>query len=175
MNSLRSEANRSYVSKILHTTEGTLETSDPSSMEILQSNVALLKEKADSLKNLDSRILELLCNDGSSDLEKEIKETSEFAPDTVRKAETILKPEEAKAKEQHQGSSGGSVPLHSSAKLPKLFIKRYSDDPKGWQSFLDSFSSAVHMNTSLNEVDKFNYLRSLLEDAALRKLEVRVF
>ena len=30
------EANRSYVSKILHTTEGVLETSDPSSMEILQ-------------------------------------------------------------------------------------------------------------------------------------------
>ena len=52
------EANRSYVSKILHTlaTEGILETSDPSSMEILQSNVAMLKEKADSLKNLDSRI-----------------------------------------------------------------------------------------------------------------------
>ena len=51
------EANRSYVSKILHITEGILETSDPSSMEILQSNVALLKEKSDSLKNLDRRIL----------------------------------------------------------------------------------------------------------------------
>ena len=67
------EANQSYVSKILHKTEGILETSDPSSMEILQSNVAPLGEKADSLKNLDSRILELLCNDGSSDLEKEIE------------------------------------------------------------------------------------------------------
>ena len=103
-------------------------------------------------------------------MEKEIEETSEFArriTDTVRKAEKILKPEEAKAKEQHQGSSGGSVPLHSSAKFPKLFIKRYSGDPKGWQSFWDSFSSAVHMNASLNEVDKFNYLRSLLEGAAL--------
>ena len=86
---------------------------------------------------------------------------------TVCKAEKILKPEEAKAKEQHQGSPGGSVPLHSSAKLPKLFIKRYSDDPKGWQWFWDSFSSAIHTNPSLNQVDKFNYMQSLLEGAAL--------
>ena len=142
-------------------------------MEILQSNVSLLKEKADSLKNLDSCILELLCNERSSNLEKEIEETSEFErhiTDTIRMAEKILKPEEAKAKEQRQGSSGRSVPLrvrNSSAKLPKLFIKRYSGDPKGWQSFWDSFSSAVHTNASLNEVDKFNYLRSLLEGAVL--------
>ena len=111
--------------------------------------------------------------DGSSDLEKEIEETSEFArriTDTVCKAEKILKPEGAKAKEQQQGSSDGSVPLLSSAKLPKLFTKRYSGDPRGWQSFWDSFSSAVHTNASLNEVNKFNYLRSLLEGAALASL-----
>ena len=32
-----------------------------------------------------------------------------------------------------------------------------------WTSFLDSFESAIHSSTDLSDVDKFNYLRSLLE------------
>jgi len=93
------EANPTYVSKILHITEQILENLVSSSMEALQSNVRLLKEKADGIKNLDSCILELLCEDGSADLEKEIEETSEFARrimDVVRKAERLSKPEEVK-------------------------------------------------------------------------------
>ena len=35
-----------------------------------------------------------------------------------------------------------------------------------WTSFWDSFKSAVHDNSALCEVDKFNYLRSLLERTA---------
>ena len=35
-----------------------------------------------------------------------------------------------------------------------------------WTSFWDSFKSAVHDNSALSEVDKFNYLRSLLERTA---------
>jgi len=65
----------------------------------------LLKEKADGIKNLGSCILELLCEDGSADLEKEIEELSEFARrimDVVRKAERLSKPEEVKGdKEPH--------------------------------------------------------------------------
>ena len=46
-------------------------------------------------------------------------------------------------------------------------IKRFSGDPNGWQSFYDSFNSAVHANVSLRDIDKFNFLRRLLEGAAL--------
>ena len=53
------------------------------------------------------------------------------------------------------------------AKLPKLQIKKFTGDPKEWQSFWDSFSSAVHTNKALKNVDKLNYLKSLLEGAAL--------
>ena len=47
-----------------------LENPFPSSMEALQSNAGLLKEKADAIKNLDSCILGLLREEGSPDLEK---------------------------------------------------------------------------------------------------------
>ena len=35
-----------------------------------------------------------------------------------------------------------------------------------WASFWDSYQSAVHVNPNQSEVDKFNYLRSLLDDTA---------
>ena len=46
-------------------------------------------------------------------------------------------------------------------------MKKLSGDLKEWQSFWDSFSPAVHTNKALKNVDKFNYLKSLLEGAAL--------
>ena len=35
-----------------------------------------------------------------------------------------------------------------------------------WTSFWDSYSSSIHENSDLSEIDKFNYLRSLLEKSA---------
>lgn len=35
-----------------------------------------------------------------------------------------------------------------------------------WTPFWDSFHSAIHLNDHLSEIDKFNYLRSLLEGTA---------
>jgi len=65
----------------------------------------LLKENADGIKNLGSCILELLCEDGSADLKKEIEETNQLARrimDVVRKTERLSKPEEVKGgKEPH--------------------------------------------------------------------------
>ena len=73
------EANRAYVSKLLHVTETIFGNPEPSSMETIQPNVGLLREKADATKNHDSDILELFCESGSGESEKEIKEKSEFA------------------------------------------------------------------------------------------------
>ena len=35
-----------------------------------------------------------------------------------------------------------------------------------WTAFWDSSSSAVHTNDRLSEIDKFNYMRSLLDGSA---------
>lgn len=40
-----------------------------------------------------------------------------------------------------------------------------------YKSFWDTFESSVDNNTGLNKIDKFNYLRSLLEETALRAIE----
>ena len=51
-------------------------------------------------------------------------------------------------------------------RLPKLTIQPFDGNMTLWTSFWDSFDSAIHQNTGLNEVDKFNYLRSLLRGSA---------
>ena len=52
------------------------------------------------------------------------------------------------------------------AKLPKLSLKKFNGNPTDWQSFCDSYTTAVHSNASLSKVDKFNYLKSLVEGPA---------
>ena len=48
--------------------------------------------------------------------------------------------------------------------LPKLSLKKFNGDLTRWTTFWDTFESAVHSNPS--DVDRFNYLSSLLEATA---------
>ena len=53
-----------------------------------------------------------------------------------------------------------------SVELPKLSLKKFSGDVTTWTTFWDTFESAIHKNPNLSDIDKFNYLNSLLENAA---------
>ena len=47
-------------------------------------------------------------------------------------------------------------------KLPKLQLPEFTGDITRFKTFWDSFNSAIHMNTELSPIDKFNYLKALL-------------
>ena len=47
----------------------------------------------------------------------------------------------------------------------KLEIEKFDGDVINWSSFWDQFSSAIHENDSLNEINKFTYLKSFLCDS----------
>ena len=66
-----------------------------------------------------------------------------------------------------------ATPLHSSppaasskVKLPKISLPQFKGNPMYWTAFWDSYESAIHLNSTLSNVDKFNYLWSLLEKSA---------
>ena len=61
---------------------------------------------------------------------------------------------------RRHSSTGNSV------KLPKLEIPSFSGEKLKWAEFWDSFEAAVHLNTSLSEVEKLNYLMSKLSGEA---------
>lgn len=52
-------------------------------------------------------------------------------------------------------------------KVPKISLPRFNGNPIKWTTCWDSYRSAVHANSDLSDVDKFNYLRSLLDGTAL--------
>ena len=58
------------------------------------------------------------------------------------------------------------IPSDSKIKLPKLTIPPFEGDITKWTPFWDSYDSAIHRNSSLTEINKFNYLRSLLRGTA---------
>jgi len=57
------------------------------------------------------------------------------------------------------------------AKLPKLILPKFRGDIMQWQSFWNSFNSAIHINPQLSQIDKFNHLHSLLEGQAARAIQ----
>lgn len=58
----------------------------------------------------------------------------------------------------------------SKVRLPKLTLEKFNGDITSWTSFWDSFESAIHLNEDLTDIDKFNYLRSLMEHSALEAI-----
>ena len=56
-------------------------------------------------------------------------------------------------------------------KLPKLNLQRFNGDIVKFTSFWESFESTVHQNEDLANIDKFNYLNSLLEGPAARAIQ----
>ena len=56
--------------------------------------------------------------------------------------------------------------LSSRVNLPRLQLRPFGGELTKWTSFWDSFKSAVHSNGELSDVEKFNYLTSLLKHSA---------
>ena len=57
-------------------------------------------------------------------------------------------------------------PPSNSIRLPVLQCPTFEGDILKWQEFWDSFEATIHMNKSLHEIEKFNYLKSLLSGEA---------
>ena len=51
-------------------------------------------------------------------------------------------------------------------RLPKLSIHPFNGDMTMWTMFCDSFESAIDSSTTLSQIDKFNYSRSLVQKSA---------
>ena len=57
---------------------------------------------------------------------------------------------------EHIGSRGQKV---------KLSLKKFSGEPTNWITFWDAFESSICKNSEQSDVDRFNHLHSLLDDA----------
>ena len=171
---------RSYVRKVITTARELTDSGISSDLKKLKSLQSTLKDNLAERKDLDRAIVELL--EKEAKIDQEVSDSCDFAScihDCIVDIEAGLV-EAGKAEQNNQDlvshasqiSNSGTPPSQSSAekyghaKLPKLELKKLFGNPMEWSSFWDSFDSAIHRNPSLAEVDKFNYLKSLVQGQA---------
>ena len=126
----------------------------------------------DTLRQLDSEIVNLLEDEAAVVDNIEQADTfKEGVYSTMIRIERYL--ETAKSTTTEAGSRDRPAkPLFNSSevRLPKLTIRPFSGDLAGWTTFWDSYQTAIHDNHDLSAIDKFNYLRSLLQGSALESI-----
>ena len=122
-----------------------------------------LIELTNGLKELDEEICALIDVDN---IENDVIESINF----VKPVHQILA--EISAKSESIKSTIPSSASHvsenkRSLRLPKLELREFSGNPLEWQSFWDQFQSSIHNNESINDVDRFLYLKKFLSGTAL--------
>ena len=171
---------RAYVSKIIENANEILHdfSGSASEREKLESFKVTLKDKKEVLQSIDETVLQ---STKDEDINKEIIEASEIGESINRicvKINNALNPVNnvSSPSSNNSESVASSNPTSTSlpaikAKLPKLTLRKFSGDPKSWQPFWDSFEAAVHNNSSVSGIDKFNYLKSLVEGNAASAID----
>ena len=129
-----------------------------------RDQLALLKltlnEKLDTLNRLDSKILNVTADE---DLDDEIQQSDEYKERiyiALTRVDKVLNDTTV-----HTAPTPPTIAPNRSTKikLPKLTLPHFSGNLMKWPPFWDSHESAIHNNRELNDVDKFNRFRSLLE------------
>jgi len=129
-----------------------------------------LEKKLETLRQVDSEILDLTEDDA---IETEILQADEnkdgISSVIVKLDEMILSTPVVSAATFNTISSvtpaaetSMTLDRDHRVKLPKLTIQPFDGNITSWMSFLDSYESAIHMNSAIANIDKFNYLHTFL-------------
>ncbi|GBM80709.1 hypothetical protein AVEN_137227-1 [Araneus ventricosus] len=149
---------RTAVSKLFTRIENEIKNTNVNKCS-LEESLKLLTVKAEELSKLDLQIEELLDSDS---FEAEFEASQDYAE--------RINAWQFRAERKLNELTGSSESMNDNkqvVRLPKLTIPKFNVDSLYWNSFWNSFRVAIHDNTSLSKVEKFNYLRSYLSANAL--------
>ena len=121
----------------------------------------------EKIQQQNEKILESLkSEDFEEELFENLKQESDYNK-TLAKIDLYLnkKPSVISAVENLSLSSSSNI-NENKVKLPKLELCKFNGDIIEWRGFWDQFKSAVHENENISPIEKFSYLRSLLEEKA---------
>ena len=161
---------RASATRILNRIEAVL-ADPPADLDNLAQLKLSLQEKLETLKLLDSEIVEVTHED---DLEYEIERADSYKEGVYRaliNIDKLMKISSTVPAGPTRTLAGPALtltptPKSDRVKLPKLTLRPFNGDLTMWTTFWDSFESAIHNSDDLSDVDKFNYLKSLLEKGA---------
>ena len=160
---------RVYVRKVVSTVRELLQEEDVENIRpTLESHKINLEKQQKQIETLNQEIAELV---GADAIEKEILVRCEFEASLQETISLIFhgyrlprNPKIQPSINQQEAPIGAKT--SSKAKLPKLTLPKFAGDPIEWTTFRYSFSSAIHLSEELSEIDKFQYLKSVLVGTA---------
>ena len=127
-----------------------------------------LQEQHETLDKLNKDILALVEEEAA--IGDEITSSQEFKLTiygAILKIDKLLKEGGATDGLNPPPTPSAAPTSHNSRpKLPKLELQHFSGDPTKWYSFWELYDAAIHSNGELSDVEKFTYLRTLLEKSA---------
>ena len=155
---------RSMVTRTIKDVERLLSSTDSEKDKLsrLKGYRTFLDTKLTVFSELNAKILEVI---ETERIDKEIDDCGRYEADIYTcqaKIDEILTCEVS----QIGSTSFREDKKVAKARLPKLQVPKFKGDPLNYTTFWDSFNSAIHSNDSLTKVDKFSYLKGLLEGPA---------
>ena len=165
---------RVYVRKVVSTVRELPQEEDVENT--LESCKINLEKQQKQIETLNQEIAELV---GADVIEKEILDLSEFKAslqETIPLISSRLSfakesknsPETTPSINQQEAPIGAKT--SSKAKRPKFTLPTFAGDPTEWITFWDRFASAIHLSEEPSEIDKFQYLKSLLVGTAAKTI-----
>ena len=130
------------------------------------------QEKWVAIKQYDDDIINLM---GQEDAEKELGDVlirNDAFRDNLTTADIVLKRVQREEKPswatetQYLQRNAPATSDEVKVKLPKFQIKQFDGNILNWQSFWDQFQSSIHSMNYISDIDKFNYLKSLMSEEA---------
>ena len=126
--------------------------------------LSMLKDATGALQCLDRKVSVLCEESTASDSEAIADEECQKAFDYQLKANLCLQKAEQWLKEEKATTVKGT--LAPNVKLQKLSLPTFEGDILEFHSFWETFDCRVNTNTSLNTIDKFDYLLSVCKGRA---------
>jgi hypothetical protein len=154
----RRSGHKAVVTKRLQELEDALAAEALDDIKLKQLNLTF-QEKLETLGKLDEEIFDLIEDEDTMVLE--IEQADDFKQSIY---EAIAKIDKCSVNEPPASHAG--TPRLQRPKLPELTLHKFNGDVTKWVTFWDTYDSAVHQNDDLSDIDKFTYLKSLVELSA---------
>ena len=148
---------RAHVKKLFAQVEDSITNFKPSLQDKLSQQKIILREKLDTLKSLDEKILELVDDENEEEsIKYDVTEVSEIRDKitwALVRIDSTLKslqinspitsnPSSSSGNESLNPQSGLALNVKICAKLWKLEMKKFNCRLTEWQAFIDCFDSA---------------------------------
>ncbi|KAG1656183.1 hypothetical protein GQR58_024091 [Nymphon striatum] len=142
--------------------------SENKTVVMLKGKKTILEIKLNVLAELDKDILDLMVESEPAEFEQEVSQADIYCTkilNTITHIDEVIDSLNPSTDLNASIDSVNSFNQNSGVKLPKLSIKPFNGDILQFQSFLDQFNAAIS-SSNLNNIEKFTYLKSLVEGPA---------